>query len=147
MLSGCARFWRPPPWLMFWLQSSEHSIMPLDGRKCKGPLVGVNCTSFLANAWFSLYGAGAVDVVRLLADHLLLAHSRAAFMRPLSRVELAIAHRVSCSDFRLLTSHVSHNRTERALQLASQHVVAGAAVLVLPELFSSHVSQGAIVCG
>ena len=45
-------------------------------------------------------------------------------MRPLSRVELAIARRVTCSDFRL-TSHVSHNRTERALQLASQHVVAG----------------------
>ena len=33
------------------------------------------------------------------------------------------------------------------LQLASQHVVAGAAVLVLPELSSSHVPQGAIVCG
>ena len=78
------------------------------------------------------YGAEAVDVVRFLARHLLLAHSRAAFMRPLSRVELAIARRKTCSDFRL-TSHVSHNRTERALQLASQHVVAGAAVLVLPE--------------
>ena len=38
-------------------------------------------------------------------------------MRPLSRVELAIARRQTCSDFRL-TSHVSHNRTERALQLA-----------------------------
>ena len=92
------------------------------------------------------YGAGAVDVVRFLAHHLLLAHSRAAFMRPLSHVELAIAAEVkTCSDFRL-TSHVSHNRTERALQLASQHVVAGAAVLVLPELSSSHVPQGAIVC-
>ena len=67
-------------------------------------------------------------------------------MRPLSRVELAIAEVKTCSDFRL-TSHVSHNRTERALQLASQHVVAGAAVLVLPELSSSHVPQGAIVCG
>ena len=62
------------------------------------------------------YGAGAVDVVRLLADHLLLAHSRAAFMRPLSRVELAIAEVKTCSDFRL-TSHVSYNRTKCALQL------------------------------
>ena len=67
-------------------------------------------------------------------------------MRPLSHVELAIAEVKTCSDFRL-TSHVSHNRTERALQLASQHIVAGVAVLVLPELFSSHVPQGAIVCG
>ena len=88
----------------------------------------------------------AGDTAWFLAAHLLLAHSRAAFMRPLSRVELAIARRQTCSDFRL-TSHVSHNRTERALQLASQHVVAGAAVLVLPELSSSHVPQGAIVCG
>ena len=39
-------------------------------------------------------------------------------MRPLSLQELAIARGVACSDFRL-TSHVSHNRTERALQLAS----------------------------
>jgi hypothetical protein len=61
-------------------------------------------------------------------------------MRPLSRVELAIARRLSCSDFRL-TSHVSHNRTERALQLASQHVVAGAAVLVLQELSLDPVAQ------
>ena len=104
-----------------------------------------NYTCTLRSA-YGEYGARAVDVVRFLADHLLLAHSRAAFMRPLSRVELAIARRVTCSDFRL-TSHVSHNRTERALQLASQHVVAGAAVLVLPELSSSHVPQGAIVCG
>ena len=52
--------------------------------------------------------------------------------RPKRRVvAVLIAHRTPCSDFRL-TSHVSHNRTERALQLASQHVVAGAAVLVLP---------------
>ena len=93
-----------------------------------------------------LYGARAVDMVRLLAGHLLLAHSRAACIGPLSRVELVIPLRLSSSDFRL-TSHVSHNRTERALQLASQHVVAGAAVLVLPELSSSHVPQGAIVCG
>ena len=97
-----------------------------------------------------IYGAGAVDATRFLAEHLLLAHSRAACIGPLSRVELAIARRLSCSDFRL-TSHVSHNRNERALQLASmlasQDVVAGAAVLVLPELSSSHVPQGAIVCG
>ena len=53
---------------------------------------------------------------------------------------------VSCSDFRV-ASHVCHSRTERALQLASQHVVAGAAVLVLPELSSSHAPHGAIVCG
>ena len=67
--------------------------------------------------------------------------------RPKRRVvAVLIAHRTPCSDFRL-TSHVSHNRTERALQLASQHVVAGVAVLVLPELSSSHVPQGAIVCG
>ena len=39
------------------------------------------------------------------------------------------------------------SRTERALQLASQHVVAGAAVLVLPELSSSHAPHGTIVCG
>ena len=37
------------------------------------------------------------------------------------------------------------NRTERALQLASQHVVAGAEALVLPELSSSHAPHGAIV--
>ena len=74
-----------------------------------------------------------------------MAKVRAPSMRPLSLQELAIARGVACSDFRL-TSHVSHNRTERALQLASQHVVAGAAVLVLPELSSSHVPQGAIVC-
>ena len=61
-------------------------------------------------------------------------------MRPLSRVELAIAEVKTCSDFRL-TSHVSHNRTERALQLASQHVVAGAAVLVLQELSLDPVAQ------
>ena len=54
--------------------------------------------------------------------------------RPKRRVvAVLIAHAMTCSDFRL-TSHVSHNRTERALQLASQHVIAGAAVLVLPEL-------------
>ena len=94
----------------------------------------------------ALYGAVAGGVTHFSADHLLFAHSRAACIGPLSRVELAIARRLSCSDFRL-TSHVSHNRTERALQLASQHVVAGAAVLVLPELSSSHVPQGAIVCG
>ena len=75
-----------------------------------------------------------------------MAKVRAPSMRPLSLQELAIARGVACSDFRL-TSHVSHNRTERALQVASQHVVAGAAVLVLPELSSSHVPQGAIVCG
>ena len=80
-----------------------------------------------------------------------MAKVRAPSMRPLSLQELAIARGVACSDFRL-TSHVSHNRTDRALQLASQHVVAGAAperaaVLVLPELSSSHVPQGAIVCG
>ena len=43
---------------------------------------------------------------------------------------LAIARGVSCSNFRSkvnVPSHVSHNRTERALFLASQHVVAGAA--------------------
>ena len=91
----------------------------------------------------AVYGAGAVDVVRFFAGHLLLAHSRAACIGPLSRVELAIARRVSCSDFRL-TSHVSHNRTERALQLASQHVVAGAAVLVLPELSLDPVAQVSI---
>ena len=52
--------------------------------------------------------------------------------RPSKRrvVAVLIAHPTVCSDFRL-TSHVSHSRTERALQLASQHVVAGAAVLVL----------------
>ena len=67
--------------------------------------------------------------------------------RPKRRVVAAlIAHRTPCSDFRL-TSHVSHNRTERALQLAFQHLVAGAAVLVLPELSSSHAPHGAIVCG
>ena len=90
-----------------------------------------------------LYGAGAVDATRFLAEHLLLAHSRAACIGPLSRVELAIARRLSCSDFRL-TSHASHNRTERALQLASQHVVAGAAVLVLQELSLDPVAQVSI---
>ena len=64
-------------------------------------------------------------------------------MRPLSRVELAIAEVKTCSDFRL-TSHVSHNRTERALQVASQHVVAGAAVLVLQELSLDPVAQVSI---
>ena len=86
--------------------------------------------------------------------------TRAAFWRPTcwSRtsppalghkscvVAALIARALSCSDFRL-ASHVSHSRTERALQLASQHVVAGAAVLVLPELSSSHAPHGAIVCG
>ena len=68
--------------------------------------------------------------------------------RPSKRrvVAVLIAHPTVCSDFRL-PSHVSHSRTERALQLASQHVVAGAAVLVLPELSSSHAPHGAIVCG
>ena len=44
-------------------------------------------------------------------------------MRPWSPVELAIARRLSCSDFRL-ASHVSHSRTECHLPLASQHAVA-----------------------
>ena len=48
-------------------------------------------------------------------------------------VAALIARGVSCSDFRL-ASHVSHSRTKRALQLASQYVIAGTAVLVLPEL-------------
>ena len=38
-------------------------------------------------------------------------------------VAALITHPTVCSDFRL-TSHVSHSRTERALQLASQHAVA-----------------------
>ena len=38
-------------------------------------------------------------MVRFLAAHLLLAHSRAACLRPLSRVELAIAHRKICLAF------------------------------------------------
>ena len=41
-------------------------------------------------------------------------------------------------------SHVSHSRTERALQLAPQHVVAGAAVLVLQELSLDPVAQVSI---
>ena len=40
--------------------------------------------------------------------------------RPKRRVVAVLTkHRTPCSDFRLLMSHVSHNRTERALQLAS----------------------------
>ena len=54
-----------------------------------------------------------------------MAKVRAPSMRPLSLQELAIACALSCSDFRL-TSRVSHNRTERALQLASQHVASPA---------------------
>ena len=92
-----------------------------------------------------LRGRGGARVVLFEGTLSLMAKVRAPSMRPLSLQELAIARGVACSDFRL-TSHVSHNRTERALQLASQHVVAGAAVLVLPELSSSHVPQGAIVC-
>ena len=61
-------------------------------------------------------------------------------------VAALIARVKTCSDFRL-TSHVSHSCTERALQLAPQHLVASAAVLVLPELSSSHAPHGAIVCG
>ena len=45
------------------------------------------------------YRVQAGDAAWKVAAHLLLAHSRAACVRPLSRVELAIAHRLSCSDF------------------------------------------------
>ena len=52
----------------------------------------------------------AADMVRFLADHLLLAHLRAACLRPLSRVELAIAQVKTCSDFRLASVEI-HKRT------------------------------------
>ena len=93
------------------------------------------------------YGAEAVDTGGFLADHLLVAHFAAG---PRSQELRCSRGHCACSvvlpDFRF-ASHVSHSRTERALQLASQHVVAGAAVLVLPELSSSHAPHGAIVCG
>ena len=42
-------------------------------------------------------------------------HSRAACLRPLSRVELAIARRQTCSDFRLASAEI-HDRTGHPLQ-------------------------------
>ena len=61
------------------------------------------------------YGGVPLDVVWFLADHLLRAHSRAACLRPLSRVKLAIARILSCSDFRLASGEKSY-RTLRPLQ-------------------------------
>ena len=54
-------------------------------------------------------------MVRLLQERLLLAHSRAVCLRPLSRVELAIAEVNTCSDLRLTSAEKSYC-TVRPLQ-------------------------------
>ena len=55
-----------------------------------------------------------------MAQHLLVAHFAAGPLGHKSCVVAGLlARRLSCSDFRL-ASHVSHSRTERALQLASR---------------------------
>ena len=83
------------------------------------------------------YGAEAVDTGGKLRTTCWSRTSSPALGHKSCVVAALIARVKTCSDFRL-PSHVSHSRTERALQLASQHVVAGTAVLVLPELSSSH---------
>ena len=99
-----------------------------------------------SHGFFWRYGAEAVDTGGKWRSTCWSRTSPPALGHKSCVVAALIARVKTCSDFRL-PSHVSHSRTERALQLASQHVVAGAAVLVLPELSSSHAPHGAIVCG
>ena len=73
---------------------------------------------------FPSYGGEAVVVWYSSKEHLSVAHSVAGPLGHKSCIVAAlIARVVTCSDFRL-ASHVSHSRTECALQLASQHAVA-----------------------
>ena len=72
-------------------------------------------------------------MVRFLADHLLLAHSRAACLRPLSRVELAIAQVKTCSDFRLASVEILIIAPDIHPGVVNQHVVASVALLEVPD--------------
>ena len=119
-----------------------------------------------------LYGVGPGETrcgVCGLARHLLVAHIAAGPRSQELRcicgncacvVSAVIARVVSCSDFRLACPMCmsltrvfrtepnvpSNYYTGTAICVPSQHVVAGAALLVLPELPSSHAPHGAIVC-
>ena len=82
-------------------QPSLHSGLSVGGGMAAGGWCRVRAPSSGRHSGpFDLFAPNVTHMYHVLTQRALLrAHSRAACVRPLSRVELAIAHRKTCSDF------------------------------------------------